>query len=115
LYNAGNDNKSQAPLMTIRYAAARPVHAPVTLCRAGLARISRAPANDNGDVPQRDLLLRNALLHFAEHGLRAAEDAAERAEAATLAGDLAQRDHWLEICRALDARRARGVAKRIGR
>ena len=101
--------------MTIRYAAARPVHAPVTLCRAGLARISRAPANDNGDVPQRDRVLRNALMHFAEHGLRAAADAAERAEAATLAGDLPQRDHWLEICNALDARRARGLSKRIGR
>ena len=101
--------------MTIRYAAARHLHAPVTLSRAGLARISRAPANDNGDAPQRDRVLRNALLHFAEHGLRAAQDAAERAEAATLAGDLAQRDHWLEICRALDARRARGLARRIGR
>lgn len=101
--------------MTIRYAAAHSIHAPITLSRAGLARISRAPANDNGDAPQRDQVLRNALLHFAEHGLRAAEDAGERAEAATLAGDLAQRDHWLEICHALDARRARGLTKRIGR
>ena len=111
----GNDNKSQAPRMTIRYAAARPIHAPVTLSRAGLARISRAPANDNGDAPQRDQVLRNALLHFAEHGLRAAEDAGERAAAAAAAGDTAGSVHWLEICHALDARRARGLAKRIGR
>ena len=101
--------------MTIRYAAARPVNAPVTLSRAVLARISRTPANDNGDVPQRDQVLRNALLHFAEYGLRAAEDAGERAAAAAAVGDECARDHWLEICRALDARRARGVAKHIGR
>jgi hypothetical protein len=101
--------------MTIRYSAARPVHAPVTVSRAGLVRISRAPANDNGDVPQRDLVLRNALLHFAEHGLRAAEDAAERAQAAARLGDLTGRNHWLDICQALDARRARGLSKRIGR
>lgn len=100
--------------MTIRYAAARPVHAPVTLSRAVLVRISRNPANDNGDAPHRDLVLRNALLHFAEHGLRAAEDAGERAEAAAKLGDATERDHWLEICRALDARRARGVARRMG-
>ena len=101
--------------MTIRYAAARPAAAPVTLTRAGLARISRAPANDNGDGVQRDQVLRNALMHFAEHGLRAAVDAGERAAAAALAGNAAERDHWLAICRALDARRARGLSKHIGR
>ena len=99
--------------MTIRYSAARPAAAPVTLTRARLARISRAPANDNGDGVQRDQVLRNALMHFAEHGLRAAEDAGERAAAAA-AGDSAGSAHWLEICCALDARRARGLAGRIG-
>ena len=101
--------------MTIRYAAARPASAPVTLTRAALGRISRAPANDNGGAPLRDQLLRAALLHFAEHGLRAAQDAGERAAAAALAGNTAERDHWLAICRALDARRARGVSNRIVR
>jgi len=101
--------------MTIRYAAARPAIAPVTMTRTMLVRIGRAPANDNGDAPHRDLTLRNALLHFAQHGLRAAEDAGERALAAQQAGDAAGRDHWLEICRALDARRARGLVRRIGR
>lgn len=101
--------------MTIRYAAARPTLAPVTLSRARLARISRSPANDNGDAPRRDAVLRNALLHFAEFGLRAAEVAAERAEQAATAGDIPERDHWLEICRALDARRGRALARRIGR
>ena len=101
--------------MTIRYAAARPAAAPVTLTRAGLARISRAPANDNGDGVQRDQVLRNALLHFAEHGLRAAEDAGERAAAAAAAGDAGEAARWLEICHALDARRARGLASRLVR
>ena len=100
--------------MTIRYAAARPAAAPVTLTRAALGRISRAPANDNGGAPLRDQVLRAALLHFAEHGLRAAQDAGERA-AAAVAGNTAERDHWLAICRALDARRARGVSSRIVR
>ena len=101
--------------MTIRYAAARPAAAPVTLTRAGLARISRAPANDNGDGVQRDSVLRNALMHFAEHGLRAAEDAGERAAAAAAAGDAVEAARWLEICHALDARRARGLANRLVR
>ena len=101
--------------MTIRYAAARPAAAPVTLTRAGLARISRAPANDNGEGVQRDQVLRNALMHFAEHGLRAAEDAGERAAAAAAAGDAAEAAHWLEICRALDARRAQGLSNRLVR
>ena len=43
--------------MTIRYAAARPAIAPVTMTRTMLARIGRVPANDNGDAPHRDLVL----------------------------------------------------------
>jgi hypothetical protein len=101
--------------MTIRYAAAHPAAIPVTLTRAGLARISRIPANDNGDAGKRDQVLRNALLHFAEHGLRAAEDAGERAQVAAASGNSAESARWLEICRALDARRARGVADRLVR
>ena len=101
--------------MTIRYAAARPAAAPVTLSRAALSRISRAPANDNGQAPLRDQVLRGALMHFAEHGLRAAQDAGERAVAADAAGNHADYDHWLEICRALDARRARVLANRLVR
>ena len=105
--------------MTIRYAAARPAAAPVTLTWARLARIGRAPANDNGGVGgdgvQRDQVLRNALLHFAAHGLRAAEDAGERAAAAAATGNASESAHWLEICRALDARRARSVANRMVR
>ena len=101
--------------MTIRYAAARPAAAPVTLSRAALGRISRAPANDNGAAPLRDRVLRAALLHFAEHGLRAAHDAGERAAAAHALGHSAEYEHWLEICQALDARRARVLATRLVR
>ena len=99
--------------MTIRYAAARPASAPVTLTRAALGRISRSPANDNGSAARRDQVLRQALLHFAAHGLRAAQDAGERAAAAYAADDTGEYDHWLEICRALDARRARVLANRL--
>ncbi len=99
--------------MTIRYAAARPAAAPVTLTRAALSRIAWAPANDNSDGVQRDQVLRNALMHFAAHGLRAAKDAGERAAAAAALGNSAESAHWLEICRALDARRARVLAKRL--
>ena len=99
--------------MTIRYAAARPASAPVTLTRAALGRISRAPANDNGEAASSNQVLRLALLHFAAHGLRAAQDAGERAAAAYAASNAGEYDHWLEICRALDARRARVLASRL--
>ena len=101
--------------MTIRYAAARPAAAPVTLTRAALGRIACAPANDNGAAPLRDQVLRAALLHFAEHGLRAGQDAGERAVTALAAGDTSEYARWLEICRALDARRARVLAGRLHR
>ena len=101
--------------MTIRYAAARPAAAPVTLTRAALSRMAWAPANDNGAAPLRDQVLRAALLHFAEHGLRAGQDAGERAVTALEAGDTGEYTHWLEICRALDARRGRVLAGRLHR
>ena len=101
--------------MTIRYAAARPASAPVTLTRAALGRISRSPANDNGAAASHDQVLRQALLHFAAYGLRAAQDAGERAAAAYAAGHSGEYDQWLEICRALDARRARVLASRLTR
>ena len=101
--------------MTIRYAAARPASASVTLTRTALSRISRTPANDNGNAAPRDQVLRQALLHFAAHGLRAAQDAGERAAAADAAGDTVEYELWLEICRALDARRARVLANRMFR
>ena len=101
--------------MTIRYAATRSIAAPVYLTRASLGRLAVAAANDNGDPLRHDLILRSALLHFAEHGLRAAEDAATRAEAAHLRGDSADYRHWIEVCRALDPRRAGSLGKVLAR
>lgn len=97
--------------MTIRYAAARPIAQPVYLTRTALGRLTLGAANDNGDPLRHDLVLRAALLHFAEYGLRAAENAATRAEAAHLHGDSADYRHWIEVCRALDPRRAGSLGK----
>jgi len=56
-------------------------------------------------VPQVDTpLLRATLEHFAVHGLGAAGDALDRAEAAAAAGDSAARHHWTAVCRMLDRR-----------
>ena len=101
--------------MTIRYAAARSIATPVYLTRASLGRLTVGAANDNGDPLRHDLVLRAALLHFAEHGLRAAEDAASRAKAAHLRGDSADYRHWIEVCRALDPRRAGSLGKVLAR
>ena len=101
--------------MTIRYAAARPITTPVYLTRASLGRLTAGAANDNGDLQRRDLVLRAALHHFAQFGLRAAENAAERAEAAHLRGDNADYRHWIEVCRALDPRRAGSLGKDLAR
>ena len=101
--------------MTIRYAAARAVSQPVYLTRIALGRLTVGAANDNGDPLRHDLVLRAALLHFAEHGLRAAEDAAGRAKAAHLRGVRADYRQWIEICRALDPRRAGSLGKVLAR
>ncbi|MBX9645111.1 MAG: hypothetical protein K2W91_13565 [Novosphingobium sp.] len=59
--------------------------------------------------------MRAALKHFAAHGLRAAEDAAERAAVAHRTGKGEDMLHWLEICRTLDPRRAARVNARLAR
>jgi hypothetical protein len=101
--------------MSIRYAAARPIAQPVHLTRAAQGRLAARAANDNGDVARHELMLRAALKHFAAHGLRAAEDAADRAAAAHRAGDSEDLRHWLEICRTLDPRRASRLGMRLSR
>jgi hypothetical protein len=91
--------------MSIRFAAAGSGECAV------VARMLRgaptAPAANDTDAPLgRDQLLRAALLHFAEHGLAAAERAHERATAAFFADDRLEYHHWMGICRMLDRRRA---------
>ncbi|WP_260927173.1 hypothetical protein [Novosphingobium sp. 9] len=58
-----------------------------------------------------DPQVERALRHFADHGLAAARIARERAEAARRDGDEARSDHWIDICRQLDRRAARGFAR----
>jgi len=95
--------------MPIHFAASRHRSAP------GLARCLSRPAwvfahNDNagaGEPAQVDTpLLRAALEHLAQHGLAAASDACDRAEAAGRIGDAAGRHHWMAVCRMLDRRLA---------
>ena len=98
--------------MTIRFASASIASA--AFVSPGHQSTPRA-ANDNpaaGDVA-RDVLLRDALKHFARHGLRAAEVARQNAERAFFAGDRPAYRHWLEICRALDRRMALACHARI--
>ena len=97
--------------MTIRFAAVGSGEC------AQVARVLRAcapasPANDCDAPLTRDQLLRAALVHFAEHGLAAAERAHEQATAAFFADDRLEYHHWMGICRLLDRRK---VGDRPGR
>ena len=65
-----------------------------------------APANMNGAPVIADDLLEDTLRHFAEFGLAAASKALERSENAFAAGNETESQHWLEIGRALDRRKA---------
>jgi hypothetical protein len=89
---------------------------------AFVARMLTAPAvvrsaNDNGrpigEMLSEPSMLRFALLHFARHGLAAAEHARNNAEAAFTAGDEEQYRHWLAVCRLLDRRMAHGTMERL--
>lgn len=95
--------------MTIRFAAAAS-HAYGS--RSGMRCVP--PANDNGPQRSEDMFPREALLHFAAHGLGAARAARRRAEQAFFAGDRETYHHWLEICRAFDRRLARGLDESAG-
>ena len=91
--------------MSIRFAAAGSGECAVVarMLRAGPA----APAANDTDAPLgRDQLLRAALVHFAEHGLAAAERARDNATAAFFADDRMEYHHWMGICRLLDRRMA---------
>lgn len=67
------------------------------------------PANDDTGRAVREPHLHAALRHFAKHGLAAAQHAREQAIAAARANDRQTFEWWLEICRALDRRMARGI------
>ncbi len=73
-------------------------------------------ANDNAAIAVDDQVMKAALRHFAEYGLGAARVARSKAESAFFAGDRAQYDWWLSLCRTLDrrlaAKTANGLATR---
>lgn len=99
--------------MTIRTATARPISTPVHLTRSALGRIAARAANDNADLARQDQVVREALRHFAAYGLNAAQDAATRARAAHQRGDAQDLRHWLQICAALDPRRAASLHRKL--
>ncbi len=100
--------------MTIRFAPARnrkwyvPTHT-----RKASRSIPLLPANDNAlEAANDDALLTEALRHFAEHGLCAAERARDKACDAHKAGDGETFDWWLSVCRMLDRRMADAIVAR---
>lgn len=100
--------------MTIRFASASFASAAFVTSGHGRKILTKV-ANDNtsaGDIAH-DALLRDALKHFAQHGLRAAEVARQNAERAFFAGDRPAYRHWLDICRALDRRMAQACHAHI--
>ncbi len=97
--------------MTIRLAAVRPV-APLAFCPVQQRRVVQRAANDNAAPIQRDPILRAALLHFAQHGLGAANSARDAAQRAFFADDRGAYQHWLAVCRTLDQRMAAAVEAR---
>lgn len=60
-----------------------------------------------------DAGIAEALMHFARHGLSAADRARIEAEAAHARGDVPARTRWLGICSHLDRRMAAAVAHRL--
>lgn len=100
--------------MTNHPAAARPV-APVFFSPVQQRQMMRRAANDNAARHGHDPVLRDALKHFARHGLGAAEVARQEAERAFFAGERDSYRHWLAICRTLDRRMAAALEIHDGR
>ena len=101
--------------MPIHFAAARcAARSPVARALARKA-VHRA-ANDNpggaGECGAEARVLSAALRHFAEHGLRAAEEAARHAEHAWRAGERETCLWWTEVCHKLDRKLALELKRR---
>lgn len=98
--------------MTITFAASRkPASSP--LLRAAISGVPMRAVNDNAHARSNDALLHDALRHFAEHGLSAAEQARINAEEAFFGGDRDECRRWMDICRTLDRRMAEAVRTRL--
>lgn len=100
--------------MSLRFAASRSGNDAI-LARALTCVLPESVANDNGrplgDIMGNPQMLRATLLHFARHGLSAADQARLEAERARLEGREDDCRHWIAVCRQLDRR----MASRIGR
>ena len=101
------------------YSIAAPIVTSRTLMvRIGADGFHRRAHNDNGSAlpepdAQSDMLLAAALKCLTQHGLRAAQEAHDRAERAFLAGERANCDWWLGVCRMLDRRLANDLCERF--
>ena len=93
--------------MSIRFAAP-PSPNSVRMSTARVRDVRPHAANDDGDLVGEEHI-HAALRHFAQHGIGAAKHARAQAVAAIEAGDRQTYEWWLEICRALDRRMARGI------
>lgn len=100
--------------MTIRLATVHPA-APLFFSPIQQRSVVQRAANDNTGTAQRDPILRAALMHFARHGLGAANNARDQAEHAFFADDRDAYRHWLAVCRTLDKRMAAAVEARAKR
>lgn len=102
--------------MSLRFAARRNGN-DVIVARILAPAFPRRAANDNGraigDLMSDPAVLRSTLLHFARHGLAAAEVARSQAVAAQAAGDDATFRHWLAVCRQLDRRMAQKLEGKV--
>jgi hypothetical protein len=96
--------------MSIRFAAA--VHTDRNRMTRYRARaFCRLAANDNLLHEADHQLMHAALVHFARHGMAAARVAAEQARASLHENDEKAYAWWLGICRTLDRRLAREIAR----
>lgn len=104
--------------MSVRFAAARcTARSPIARALARKA-VARA-ANDNADgaapAESFDATMRAALMHFADRGMGAAQEARALALAAHAGGDRETCDWWLGICRKLDRKAAEAAENSMGR
>jgi len=97
--------------MSAKFAAIRAT-GPNPVARIVVRRAAVPAANDDACGNPDDERLRAALLHFAAHGLAAAQNAFDRAEHAIAVGDPHAAAKWTDICRVLDKRLAAGLASR---
>lgn len=96
--------------MTIRLATAATGSSSV-IARVICTPALQFPANDDEGEPGDDRILWEALRHFGDHGLRAAQEAATSAKVALEAGDHDGFEWWLSVCRMLDRKLGESLSR----